>query len=427
MKCPTSYVQGGWARRSAPLVLCSVLLGACALPMPVKVASWVADGIAYLTTEKSVTDLGISLVAQQDCALWRGLSGEQICRSEDGTAIAMAAAEGPPAGNAEGGYSSDDATLMALALAAGPADPDAAAFWAADESCGGYGECRQGEGRPEQPPDLVLARRPAVVRRRRDPGPASEATHVAAIESPFPPHQALTEPYDEAAGSPPPAATPAVATADGQPPAGGADSANLGAITTASGPIEDGSMDLAMLGAEFGLLEPAEPQSADLTTASAPAEETAPPSGLVQPATAIAAGDTPGAPGTVDHVQPAATADRLAPRRERVPAAMVGSGLYYVIGACHEWNNVQRVAARHGTLAPSVVTGKLDGRKVFRVVIGPFDPSEQEDMRALIRRAGIYDAWAVRMNSAEWSVARSTGTARNRVHSIAQLTKPSGF
>ncbi len=172
MKCPKSYIQGGWARRSAPLVLCSVLLGACSMPLPLKVTSWALDGIAYLTTEKSVTDHGLSLVAQQDCALWRGFMGEQICRSEDGTAIALAAAEGQPAGNAEDGYSSDAWTLAALAPAAGPADPDAAAFWAADESCGGYGECRQGEGRPEQPPDLVLARRPAVVRRRRDPWPA---------------------------------------------------------------------------------------------------------------------------------------------------------------------------------------------------------------------------------------------------------------
>ncbi len=171
MKCPTSHVQGGWARRSVPLVLCSVLLGACSIPVPLKFMAWGLDGIAYLTAEKSVTDLGISLVAQQDCALWRGITGEQICRSEDGTAIAVAAAEGELAGNAEGGYSSDDWTLVALAPAAGPADPDAD-IWAADEPCGGYGECRQGDGRLEQPPDLVLARRPAVVRRPLYPSPA---------------------------------------------------------------------------------------------------------------------------------------------------------------------------------------------------------------------------------------------------------------
>ena len=153
-------------------MLCSVLLAACSLPMPVQITSWALDGIAYLTTEKSVTDHGISLVAQQDCALWRGVMGEQVCRSEDGTAIAVAAVDGRSIGNAEGGYSSDTRTLIALAPAAGPADPDGAAFWAADEPCGGYGECRQGEARPEPPPDLVLARRPAVVRRRLDPWPA---------------------------------------------------------------------------------------------------------------------------------------------------------------------------------------------------------------------------------------------------------------
>ncbi len=172
MKCPESYVHGGWAKRGAAVVLCSVLLGACAIPAPLKFASWALDGIAYLTTEKSVTDIGLSVVAQQDCALWRGVTGEQICRSEDGTAIAVAASDGQSIGNAEGGVPSDARTLMALAPAAGPADPDAAAFRAADEPCGGYGECRQGEARPEPPPDLVLAHRPAVVRRRLDPWPA---------------------------------------------------------------------------------------------------------------------------------------------------------------------------------------------------------------------------------------------------------------
>ena len=147
MKCPKSYVQGGLAKRGAAVVLCSVLLGACAMPVPVKVASWALDGIAYLTTEKSVTDHGISLMAQQDCALWRGLMGEQICQSEDG--IAVAAAEGPASGfgaetgAAMGGSGSDDRMLAALAPAAGPAGPDVAAFGAAQKVSGKKAEYRQ--------------------------------------------------------------------------------------------------------------------------------------------------------------------------------------------------------------------------------------------------------------------------------------------
>ncbi len=219
----------------------------------------------------------------------------------------------------------------------------------------------------------------------------------------------------------------AVAAADGQPTAGGADSADLGAIITASGPTGDESMDVAVPGAESGLLGPAEPHLADFTTASAPAEETAPPSGLFQPATAAAAGDTPGAPGTVDHLRPAATADRPAWRRERVPAAIAGPGLYYVIGSYSRWTNAEHLTARHSALAPSIVTVMLDGRRLFRVAIGPFRRGEQKDVRSVLRRAGIYDAWAVRMVPADWFVAKSAGTARNRVRSIAQLTTPLAF
>ncbi len=219
----------------------------------------------------------------------------------------------------------------------------------------------------------------------------------------------------------------AVAAADGQPTAGGADSADFGAIITASGPTGDESMDVAVRGAESGLRGPAEPQLADFTTASAPAEETAPPSGLDQPATAVAAAETPGAPGTVDHVRPAATADRPASRREWVSAAIAGPGLYYVIGSFSRWTNAERLTARYGTLAPSIITAWLNGRRVFRVVIGPFRRDEQKGVRARLRRAGIYNLWGIRMDPAEWFVAKSAGTARNRVRSIAQLTTPLAF
>ncbi len=155
------------------MVLFSVLLAGCSLPAPLKFVSWVADGIAYLTTEKSVTDHGISLVARQDCALWRGIKGEQICRDEGGTAIAVAAAEGQPAGAGaeETGDSSDTWTLVALAPAAGPAEADAPALAGPDTVFLDLGSYGQGDGHRKQPPDVVLVRRPAVVRRRLDPWP----------------------------------------------------------------------------------------------------------------------------------------------------------------------------------------------------------------------------------------------------------------
>lgn len=72
------------------------LLGACALPLPVQVAHWALDGLSYLATEKSVADHGLSLVAQKDCAILRGvLIDGRLCRDyEDDTGVAVASAGG---------------------------------------------------------------------------------------------------------------------------------------------------------------------------------------------------------------------------------------------------------------------------------------------------------------------------------------------
>lgn len=82
-----------------------VLLGAfmvsgCALPVPVQVASWALDGISYLATDKSVTDHGISFIAQKDCALWRGVQGREICDSYEETGAVTVAALAAPDGAA---------------------------------------------------------------------------------------------------------------------------------------------------------------------------------------------------------------------------------------------------------------------------------------------------------------------------------------
>ncbi len=60
-----------------------LFLGACGLPLGVQIASFVADGISFVTTEKTISDHGLSMVTSQDCAVWRGFKGEEICRSEE--------------------------------------------------------------------------------------------------------------------------------------------------------------------------------------------------------------------------------------------------------------------------------------------------------------------------------------------------------
>lgn len=89
--------------RRCLLVASALLLGGCALPLPVQIASWALDGLSMLTTEKTITDHGVSLVAQKDCALWRGLVEGAVCRDSDAvTTIALVdiapspAADPPP-------------------------------------------------------------------------------------------------------------------------------------------------------------------------------------------------------------------------------------------------------------------------------------------------------------------------------------------
>ena len=79
--------------KNALAFICTViLLGGCALPVPVQVASWALDGLSYLATQKTVTDHGISIVAQKDCALLRGITEGELCREWDdlGTLVADA-------------------------------------------------------------------------------------------------------------------------------------------------------------------------------------------------------------------------------------------------------------------------------------------------------------------------------------------------
>lgn len=66
--------------RIAGALLAPLALGACGLPIGVQIASLFADGVSYLTTDKSLTDHGISAVTGEDCAIWRGVEGGDICR-----------------------------------------------------------------------------------------------------------------------------------------------------------------------------------------------------------------------------------------------------------------------------------------------------------------------------------------------------------
>ncbi len=68
--------------RMLAAVMAPLVLGGCGLPVGFQIASLFADGFSLLTTEKTLTDHGISAITEQDCAVWRGLKGEEVCQDE---------------------------------------------------------------------------------------------------------------------------------------------------------------------------------------------------------------------------------------------------------------------------------------------------------------------------------------------------------
>lgn len=55
-----------------------LLIAGCA-PPAVQIASWVVDGLLYVTTGKSAPDHAISIAVSKDCAMWRAVKGVEIC------------------------------------------------------------------------------------------------------------------------------------------------------------------------------------------------------------------------------------------------------------------------------------------------------------------------------------------------------------
>jgi cell division protein FtsN len=71
--------MGNIIKNGGTLVVASMLLGGCGLPVGVTIASWAADGISYVATDKTLTEHGISAVAGKDCSVWRMFKGGKFC------------------------------------------------------------------------------------------------------------------------------------------------------------------------------------------------------------------------------------------------------------------------------------------------------------------------------------------------------------
>ena len=80
----------GFLPRLAILCVTGLVISGCAaVPVPLKMASWAADGISYVFTQKSVLDHGLSAMNGQDCAVMRLATEGSACREDTGVTLAF--------------------------------------------------------------------------------------------------------------------------------------------------------------------------------------------------------------------------------------------------------------------------------------------------------------------------------------------------
>ena len=62
-----------------------LLTGGCGAPAAVAAASYGADGVSVADTGKTTGDHFASMVSKKDCAFWRVLRNQDVCREREGT------------------------------------------------------------------------------------------------------------------------------------------------------------------------------------------------------------------------------------------------------------------------------------------------------------------------------------------------------
>ena len=285
-------MKPGWL-----ILPCILVVQGCAVPIPVRVASWAIDGIVMATTKKSVPEHGISLIAQKDCSFLRGVTKQQFCIDylDQGTLVA-AADGGTPALE----RTNDPEDMAAFETAAGAST---------------LGSAAETESR--------------------------RVTEVAAIEA-----AKIDSPVTFSLGE---------------------------SVHAKLMEPDRWSPPIVLANASPSI--PMPPPVPHRKRTHARAKALALPVGGRAPITD-------------------------APRNTSV------AGVYYVVGSFVQSANATNLAKLHTAMDPAVVAAELDGRQVYRVIVGPFTRGERKRARRWLSSAGIYDAWAINLDPASWTLVR---------------------
>ncbi|MBT6095485.1 MAG: hypothetical protein HOH04_11430 [Rhodospirillaceae bacterium] len=328
--------------RVAGALAAPLLLGACGLPVGIQIASLVADGVSYMTTDKTLTDHGISAVTQKDCALWRTVEGKDICRNDADSDIVQTALA-----DTESVDASDDLPEQ-VALAAG-------------------GENNTNVPTGQKTDDLLSEKRVVV------PAPVKPATTPATTNEPLKPldtdkmilgapetiPETIPEIIPEATPSRAPIQTATLIAKRAEAPA----VAPMALTPIAVAKVETPSRTEKMVARNVVPTPPTQ-------TRAVPAPA------LLARTVSAKASDT--------------QASEAGPKQNRT---------YYIIASYHRQADAERFSGRHTSFNPLVLEGRAKGRRVFRVAVGPIALTARTTTRTELREAGFNDTWKLSLKA----------------------------
>jgi hypothetical protein len=298
-------------RRFVFLSVGALFLSGCAIPFPFQIASWALDGLSIVATKKSISDHGISILAQKDCAVWRGITEGELCRSAISGDTMVA---------------EDTAKLLtqsglAKTASFGPRNVNA-----------GTPNIKVSEGDIDLAVSLPIKSRVQV---NVLPSHASQA--------------ADQKPY--------------------------------------SNIVEK-------------MIAPVKVKLVQVSTITTPSPKKL----------------------TVKTVIEKASIEKTIARKMYAGIEPT-KGIYFVIGSFRNPDNAKRLIDGNSNLSATVLSAKLDGTNVYRVVVGPVPNGLEKRLHRALARNGFSDTWAIRVNPSDWRFAKLPKSPSKITLELAALQK----
>ena len=98
-------------------------------------------------------------------------------------------------------------------------------------------------------------------------------------------------------------------------------------------------------------------------------------------------------------------------------------GIYFVIGSFRNPDNAKRLIDGNSNLSATVLSAKLDGTNVYRVVVGPVPNGLEKRLHRALARNGFSDTWAIRVNPSDWRFAKLPKSPSKITLELAALQK----